>query len=84
MERERTFRGISVRAAIGYLENLGGKQRDETTVEGDEWEATLSEEKVTVGPSLQLNKVTIQFEGTAETLDPLIEKFAQKAMRAGG
>lgn len=84
MERERSFRGISARAAIGYLENLGGEQRDETTVEGDGWRASLSEEKVAIGPSLQLNEVTIQFEGAAETLDPLIEQFAQKAMRAGG
>lgn len=84
MERERSFRGISVRAAIGYLENLGGEKQDDSTVEGDGWEARLSEEKVGIGPSLQLNEVTIQFEGQAETLDPLIEKFAQKAMRAGG
>lgn len=84
MERERSFRGISVRAAIGYLENLGGEKQDETTVEGDGWAAALSEKKVAIGPSLQLNEVTIQFEGEAETLDPLIEKFAQKAMRAGG
>ncbi|MEF8828374.1 MAG: hypothetical protein V5A49_05035 [Haloarcula sp.] len=84
MERERTFRGISVRAAIGYLENLGGEQRGETTVEGDDWEASLSEEKVAIGPSLQLNEVTIRFDGEPETLEPLIEEFAQKAMRAGG
>jgi hypothetical protein len=84
MERERSFRGISVRAAIGYLENLGGKKQNETTVEGDGWVASLSEEKVAIGPSLQLNEVTIQFDGDPETLEPLIEKFAQKAMRAGG
>jgi hypothetical protein len=84
MERERSFRGISVRAAIGYLENLGGEKRDDSTVEGDGWTASLSEEKVAIGPSLQLNEVTIEFDGNPETLEPLIEKFAQKAMRAGG
>ena len=84
MRRERSWRGISVRAAIGYLENLGGTQVDETTVEGDGWSADLSEEKVALGPSLQLNEVTVRFEGEAETLDPLIDAFAQKAMRAGG
>jgi hypothetical protein len=84
MRRERSFRGISIRAATGYLENLGGEQRDETTVVGEDWTADLSAEKVSIGPSLQLNEVTVVFEGDAETLDPLIERFAQKAMRAGG
>jgi len=84
MRRERSFRGISARLARHYLENLGGEQRDEATVVGDGWTAALSEEKVSIGPSLQLNEVTVVFEGDAETLEPLIEDFAQKAMRAGG
>ncbi|MFC7019855.1 MULTISPECIES: hypothetical protein [Haloarcula] len=84
MRRERSWRGISIRAAVGYLENCGGEKQDETTVAGDGWTAQLSAEKVSVGPSLQLNEVTVVFEGEAETLDPLIERFAQKAMRAGG
>lgn len=84
MQRERSFRGISVRLAKHYLENLGGEQRGESTVVGEDWTADLSAEKVNVGPSLQLNEVTVVFEGDEETLDPLIEKFAQKAMRAGG
>lgn len=84
MRRERSFRGISARLARHYLENLGGEQRDESTVVGEDWSATLSAETVGIGPSLQLNEVTIVFEGDEQTLDPLIEKFAQKAMRAGG
>lgn len=84
MRRERSFRGISARLARHYLENLGGEQRDESTVVGDGWTADLSEEKVSIGPSLQLNEVTVVFEGDAEVLEPLIEDFAQKAMRAGG
>nr|WP_228546076.1 hypothetical protein [Halegenticoccus tardaugens] len=59
---------------------------DETADEvvGDGWRATLSSETVGVGPSLDLTEVTIAFEGDAETLDPLVERFSQKAMRAGG
>lgn len=93
--RERSYRGISTRAAIGYLENLGGERveagehgsGDEEAggiVEGEGWTADLSAEKVAVGPSLQLTEVTVRFEGEAEVLDPLIEKFSQKAIRAGG
>lgn len=89
----RTFRGISRRLAIKYLENLGGKRVNGETngevdgdwdVEGDGWQANLSEAKVEIGPSLQLNEVTVVFEGEGDALDELIPKFAQKAMRAGG
>lgn len=85
VERARSYRGISVRAAIGYLENVGGEQTDEATVEGDGWRATLSSEKVSVGRSIKLTEVTVAFEGESEeVLDPVIEKFSQKAIRAGG
>jgi len=91
--RGKAFRGISLRLAVHYLENLGGKRVDdgppaeeaeEAVVEGDGWRADLSAEKVNAAGSLQLTEVSIGFEGDEETLEPLIEKFSQKAMRAGG
>ncbi|WP_435196275.1 hypothetical protein [Natronomonas sp. EA1] len=82
MTVERSFRGISQRLAREYLVNLGGEAIDDDRVEGDDWSADLSEEKVNPVGSFTLNEVTIVFEG--EELEPLIEKFAQKAMRAGG
>lgn len=84
MREERSFRGISQRLARHYLENLGGEVESDDRVVGDDWEATLSSEKVGVGSTLQLTEVTVVFEGDEETLEPLIERFAQKAMRAGG
>ena len=84
MRVERSFRGISQRLAVHYLTNLGGEETDQGRVVGDGWEAVLSEEKTSVGPSLVLNEVDIVFEGTEETLEPLVDQFAQKAMRAGG
>ena len=84
MREERSFRGISQRLARHYLENLGGEVENDDRVVGDDWEATLSAEKVSVGASLSLTEVTVVFEGDEERLEPLIEKFAQKAMRAGG
>lgn len=84
MREERSFRGISQRLARHYLENLGGEVESDDRVVADDWEATLSAEKVNVGASLTLTEVTVVFEGDEETLEPLIEKFAQKAMRAGG
>ena len=82
--RERSFRGISKRLAMNYLENLDGEREDEKTVAGEGWTATLSERKVNITGALKLNEVTVVFEGDADALDPLVERFAQKAMRAGG
>ena len=94
---KRSFRGISERLAVRYLRNLGGEQVADDTVAGDDWTATLSSETVGIGPSLTLTEVTVVFEGDenrgddenndgseADSLEPLVEEFAQKAMRAGG
>jgi hypothetical protein len=81
---ERSFRGISERLAVRYLTNLGGERVDDDTVAGEGWTATYSSETVSIGPSLQLTEVTVVFEGEADVLEPLVERFAQKAMRAGG
>jgi hypothetical protein len=85
MRETREFRAISQRLAIKYLENLGGKAvNGGDRVEGDGWSASLDERKVNPVGAIQLNEVTVEFEGEAEALEPLIEKFAQKAIRAGG
>ena len=86
MEETREFRGISKRLAVQYLETLGGERVDETDdrVEGDGWSAELAERKVNPAGVITLNEVEIRFEGEEAKLVPLIEKFAQKAMRAGG
>lgn len=84
IRRERSFRGISKRLAIKYLENLGAEQVDDNRVEAEDWEATLSSQTVGIGPSVSLTQVDLVFEGDPDALDPLIERFAQKAMRAGG
>lgn len=81
---ERQFRGISPRAAIQYLENVGGEQIGESTVTGDGWTAEITSTSVAIGPSLELTEVTVCFEGAKETVGPVIERFAQKAVRAGG
>ncbi|MFO7925308.1 MAG: hypothetical protein R6U53_01295 [Natronomonas sp.] len=86
MEETREFRGISKRLAAQYLETLGGERVDEAgdRIEGDGWSAVLSEKKVNPVASITLNEVRLHFEGDESTLRPLIERFAQKAMRAGG
>lgn len=84
VERVRTYRGISERAARHYLTRVGGELLDDGTVSGDGWQATVSSELVGIGPTLELTEVTVAFEGDAETLEGLIERFSQKAMRAGG
>lgn len=82
--RERSYRGISRRAALHYLEGVGGDRVDEQTVEGDGWRASVASDSVSVGASLTLTEVTVHFEGDPETLDAVIDAFSQKAIRAGG
>nr|WP_206674344.1 MULTISPECIES: hypothetical protein [Halolamina] len=88
MRREKEFRGISVRLARNYLENLGGTAVDDTTVEADEWRVDLSAEKVAIGPSIELTEITVAFEADdgfgEENFEQLIADFSRKAMRAGG
>lgn len=88
MRLEKSYRGISPRLAVHYLTSLGGDEAstegDERRVVADDWEATLRAERVGVGPTLSLTEVTVVFEGEESTLGPLVERFSQKAMRAGG
>lgn len=84
MRREKAYRGISMRLAVRYLEHLGGERVAEDEVEGDDWQATLSAASVGIGPTLDITEITVVFEGDEETLDSIVERFSQKAMRAGG
>jgi molybdopterin synthase sulfur carrier subunit len=92
IRRERSFRGISKRLAVHYLENLGGElvagdpeDDAEARVAGEGWQATASAGQVEIaGGTMRLTQVDLVFEGEPDVLEPLIEQFAQKAMRAGG
>lgn len=84
IRHEKSFRGISKRLAIHYLENLGGDRVDEDEVVGDDWVASLGSKTIEIGPSVTLTEVTVVFEGPSESVEPLVERFSQKAMRAGG
>lgn len=54
-------------------------------VEADDWRATLDANEASVGGgSLTLHEVSVVFEGDEETVEPLVEQFSQKAVRAGG
>ena len=83
---ERSWRGISERLALEYLEGLGGERVDDHAVDAGDWRASTSAEKVPIyeGSTMELTEVTVVFEGDPEALDPLVDRFAQKAMRAGG
>lgn len=82
--REKSYRGISKRLAIQYLETLGGEKVNDDEVVADDWQATLNTEKVNITPAMELTEVTVTFEGEEATLDDLVERFSRKAMRAGG
>ncbi|PSQ50915.1 hypothetical protein BRD15_00580 [Halobacteriales archaeon SW_6_65_15] len=62
----------------------GNAKACDADVVADDWRASISSEKVSIGPSVQLTEVTVVFEGDEETLDSLVADFSQKALRAGG
>lgn len=84
MEVERSFRGISLRLARHYLDSIGGEIVGDRAAEGDGWEAELEADTVEIGDSLELTEVTVTFTGDEETLDDIVDRYAQKAVRAGG
>lgn len=52
---------------------------------GDDWQATLDVEEVAIGGgAMTLHEIRVVFEGDAERVEPLVERFSQKAIRAGG
>ncbi|MFB6086412.1 MAG: hypothetical protein ABEJ84_06350 [Halodesulfurarchaeum sp.] len=84
MRVERSFRGISLRLALKYMESVGAETVGEDFAEGDGWRADLSAEKVAIGPSLELTEVTVVFKGEGDVLEEIVPAFANKAIRAGG
>jgi molybdopterin synthase sulfur carrier subunit len=91
---EKTYRGISKRLALEYLDRLGGEvpvDPDETSadgtvtrVAGDGWTADVSAEKVAAAGSIRLTEVRVVVEGEPAAVEELVEAFSRKAMRAGG
>ena len=90
VRREVSYRGISRRLAAHYLCNLGGHLVDADTpaaatrVDGDGWRSALSATEVAAAGSITLTEVTVSFTGETATLEELVPKFEQKAIRAGG
>jgi hypothetical protein len=84
LRETRQFRGLTRDRAIGYLTNLGGTRQSDSLVTGDGWQATLSTERVPVGPSYRLTEVTITWSGPREVLEPIIRQFRLKTFRAPG
>jgi hypothetical protein len=82
--RERSYRGISQRAALHYLESVGGERVDERTVGGGGWSASVESDSVSVGATLTITEVTVHFEGESDTLEEVVDDFSRKAIRAGG
>ncbi len=86
--RTESYRGISRRLAVHYLRGLGGEtdapDEEATEVVADGWRAEVSAEPVTAAGAISLTEVTVTVEGDEATVDDLLERFGQKAMRAGG
>ncbi|MFT4890464.1 MAG: hypothetical protein ACI9YT_001379 [Halobacteriales archaeon] len=80
----RSFRGLTEEMAIRYLENTGAERVGEHEFEGDGWRATMSVDRVPVGPTFRLTEVTVTWVGDEDVLEPVITAFRVKAFRAPG
>lgn len=82
-----TLGGERVDGGAGDGSDSSDEPEDETgpvRVAGDGWTAELSATTVNPAGTFTLTEVTVDVEGAAEDLEPLVEAFARKAMRAGG
>ncbi|MFB6107260.1 MAG: hypothetical protein ABEJ82_00260 [Haloplanus sp.] len=79
----RGFRGTSLDAAVGYLENLGGERVADSEVAGEGWRATLSTRTVPIG-AYRLTELLVTWTGDPAALEPVVTGFRLKAFRAPG
>jgi hypothetical protein len=80
----RSFRGLTEDMAIRYLENTGAERVGEHEFAGDGWRATMSVDRVPVGPTFRLTEVTVTWVGDEDVLERVITAFRVKAFRAPG
>jgi len=81
---EREIRGVPLWLIREYLEELGGAARDDATIEGPGWSASLEQiEDFRIG-SLVVGQVRVRLEGDEETLAALEPRLDDKLIRAGG
>lgn len=78
------LRGIPLWLVREYLEEAGGRARDDTHVAGNGWTATLEQiEDFTLG-SLRIGQVRLTLEGDPDAVARLREFLEPKLLRAGG
>ncbi|MEF8757910.1 MAG: hypothetical protein V5A33_06710 [Halobacteriales archaeon] len=80
----RSFRGLTEEMAIRYIQNTGAERVGEHEFEGGGWRATMSVDRVPVGPTFRLTEVTVTWVGAEDVLERVITAFRVKAFRAPG
>ena len=81
---EREIRGIPLWLLAEYLVGFGGEETEPGRVQGDGWEASLTQlENFRVG-SLSVGQVRIEVEGSPESMAVLLPQLEKKLLRAGG
>lgn len=81
---EREIRGIPLWLLAEYLVDFGGQETEPGHVQGDGWEASLTQlEDFRVG-SLAVGQVRIEVEGSPESMALLLPQLEKKLLRAGG
>ena len=81
---ETTLNGLPLWLLREYLESLGGHTVDDGTVEGDGWQARLTQvEDYQIG-SLRVGRVHLELVGTPAAVEQTRQALQPKMIRAGG
>ena len=81
---DETIRGVPIWLLREYVVDAGGTERDDGSVAGDGWTATLTQvEDFQVG-SLAVGQVQLVVEGDADAVARLREALEPRLLRAGG
>lgn len=84
MALDVTLRGIPLWLLREYIEELGARARDDGVLQGEGWQARLTQvEDFQVG-SLKVGQVRLELDGEAASLEAVRPKLEKKLHRAGG
>lgn len=78
------LRGIGPAIIKRYLRDLGADETDAGTLFGDGWTATVEAgDPITIGP-LSIGQTIVTFTGDEASIQDVVTRLEEKAIRAGG
>lgn len=80
----REIRGIPLWLLREYLEEMGGTAVDDHFVRADGWNVRLTRMEPFRLGSLEVGQTLLEIEIEDQLVEPFIQQFSKKTLRAGG